>query len=446
MPVVELRVGHDPAPVFGSGLDAAANMRHALQHRALPRASGFHQMRRPRLGVDLMRRQRDGFEHAVSQIIDQCHQKVAAAHRRIANFQLQNLAGRVQGVQRIPVARIERGFFAVLFQVNFKSGLPFAGQQTDGFAQHQPHQIVVRVITARHLARKAGGLGSDAVDLGLVLVAVSRLHFMHQAVFEQPLVNAAQMRHGQVAVVDPAVQQVFGAARQGVDDRGHDGVGYVGALQQRRAGAVEQAAVVGGHANVIVALVDQGKSAFQVQPDAAHCAGKLSARLHLVAHLFAQAAHAVRRIAVIAHRQQVAVFGVKQKQQAVQKHQRGFAHFVEVVAGELRALELAITDFVRARMQVAARQRIGELRKNLFKHACAKVLRHFFFIQPRFVQRIGMKGATGVVPALRQKGAAAEKQVKQAQRVGRRDVVDVVLNALDAERGGQVDFKKFFGT
>ena len=57
-----------------------------------------------------------------------------------------------------------------------------------------------------------------------------------------------------------------------------------------------------------------------------------------------------------------------------------------------------------------------------------------------------MKGAAGVVPALRQKGAAAEKQLEQAQRVGGRDVVDVVLNALDAERGGQVDFKKFFGT
>ena len=70
----------------------------------------------------------------------------------------------------------------------------------------------MRVVAARDLARKAGGRGGDAVDLKLVFVVVFGLHLVHQAVFQQALVNAAQVGHGQVAVVDPAVQQVFGTA------------------------------------------------------------------------------------------------------------------------------------------------------------------------------------------------------------------------------------------
>ncbi len=56
-----------------------------------------------------------------------------------------------------------------------------------------------------------------------------------------------------------------------------------------------------------------------------------------------------------------------------------------------------------------------------------------------------MKAAPCVVPALRQKGAALEEQVKQAQGVIRCDVVGLVPHAGQAQRGGQVDFKKLFG-
>ena len=77
------------------------------------------------------------------------------------------------------------------------------GQQAYRLPQDEAHQIVMRVVAARHLAGKAGGGGQDAVDLGLVFVAVDGLHLMHQAVFKQALVNAAQVGHGQVTVVDP---------------------------------------------------------------------------------------------------------------------------------------------------------------------------------------------------------------------------------------------------
>ena len=445
VPVIELGIGHGPAPVFGGGFDAATNVRNARQHRALPRAAGFHQMRGPGLNAHQVGGGGDGFQHAVGQVIDQRHQKMAAAHGRVANFEFQNLAGRVFGVQRIPVAGVERAFFGAFFQVQRKSVQPFAGQQADRLAQNQPHQIIMRVVAARDLARKTGGRGDDAVDLGLVFVVVLGLHFMHQAVFEQPLVNAAQVRHGQVAVVDPAMQQVFGAARQRVNDGGHDGIRHIRALQQRRAGAVEQAAVVGGHANIVVARIDKAKQASQRQPDRLHGAGKPRPRIHLVAHVFPQAAHAVRRIARIAHRQQITVFGVKQKQQAIQQHQCGFAHFVQILRGELRAFELAVTDFMRFGVQVATRQRICQLRKNVAKNAYSQVLRHFFFVQAGFVEGVGVKGAASVVPALRQEGRTLKKQKKQTQRMARFCFFKLVLNAGQPKGGGHVHFKKLFG-
>ena len=192
---------------------------------------------------------------------------MAAAHGRVADFQLQNFAGRVFGVQRVPIAGVERGFFGNFCQMRLKGRHALGRQQADGLAQHQPHQVVVRVVAARDLARKAGRGGDDAVDFGLVLVAVFGLHLMHQAVFEQALVNPAQMRDGQVAVINPAVQQVFSAARERVDDGRHDGVGHFDALQQRGAGRVKQAAVVSGHANIVVAFVDELEYALQREPD-----------------------------------------------------------------------------------------------------------------------------------------------------------------------------------
>ena len=160
----------------------------------------------------------------------------------------------------------------------------------------------------------------------------------------------------------------------------------------------------------------------------------------------AQAAHAVRPVARIAHRQQIAVFGVKQKQQPVQQHQRGFTHLVQIIQRELRSLESSFADFVRGGAPIAPRQRVSQLRKHLVKNALAQILRHLFFIQPRLVQRVGVKTAARLVPVLRQKRTAAEKHIKQAQRMIGRNIVNVVLNAGQLQRGGQIQLKKFFRT
>ena len=135
-----------------------------------------------------------------------------AAHGGVANFQFQNLAGGVLRVQCVPVAGVERCFFALFCDVYLEAVHVLGGQQAHRFAQDQAHQVVVRVITARNFAGKAGGLGRDAVDFGFVFVVVCGLHLVHQGVVQQALVNAAQMGHRQVAVVDPAAQHVFGAA------------------------------------------------------------------------------------------------------------------------------------------------------------------------------------------------------------------------------------------
>ena len=107
VPVVQLRVGHGPAVVFRSGFDALANGGHALKHRALPRPAQLGKMRCPRLLTHPVGARGDGFKHAVGQIVHQRHQKVPAAHGGVTNFEFQNLAGRVERVECVPVAGVE---------------------------------------------------------------------------------------------------------------------------------------------------------------------------------------------------------------------------------------------------------------------------------------------------------------------------------------------------
>ena len=451
--VVELGVGHGPAVARGLRLDFAPDGGDAPDHRAFPGVAALGQVRRPGLGVDQGAGAAGGLQHAVGQVVDQRDQEVAAAHGRVAHRQFQDLRGRVDGValrlrgaavQALPLRRAEGGARLPAGQRLLERGHALGGQAADRFAQQQAHQVGVRVVAARDLARKAGRARDDAVDLGQFAVAVARLHLVHQLVFEQALVDATQVRHRQVAVVDPTLEQVLGAPRQRVDQRCQQFVGHGGALQQRGARAAEQAAVVGRHADVVVALVDQAKHPLERQPDLGHGAGEGAAGVDLVAHLLANAAQAVFGVALVVHRQQAPVFGVEQKQQAVQQHQGGFAHFVEVVVVEPRARVAAVADGVAARGQVVAREGVGQLREDFIEDARAQVLRDLFFVQPRLVQRVLVARAAGGVPGLGQKGVAAEEQVKQPQRVRRRGCVQLGLGAGQGEGLRQVELEKVF--
>jgi len=96
-------------------------------------------------------------------------------------------------------------------------------------------------------------------------------------------------------------------------------------------------------------------------------------------------------------------------------------------------------------VQVAAGQRVGQLRKDVVEHALAQVLRHFFFVQPGFVQGMGVEAAARVVPGLGQEGVAAEEDEEQAQRCVGGKVVGLAGDAGQGQRGGQVQFKKLLG-
>ena len=151
-------------------------------------------------------------------------------------------------------------------------------------------------------------------------------------------------------------------------------------------------------------------------------------------------------VARVAHRQQVAVFGIEQEQQAVQQDQRRFAHLVEVLARVLAALELAVAHVLLDGVQIAAGQRLGQLRKDLLEHTGAEVLRNLLFVQPSLAERIGMERLIGVVPRLGQKGGAAEELEEQLQAVSRWQFIEFALRPRYVQQRGEVDLEELFGT
>ena len=97
------------------------------------------------------------------------------------------------------------------------------------------------VVTARHFAREAGW------------TCCQRTLLVDQRIFQQALVNAAEMRYRQIAIVDAWLVDLLNAARQRINHRRHRRVGHADARQQRRSRTLEKPAVVGGHPDLIVA-------------------------------------------------------------------------------------------------------------------------------------------------------------------------------------------------
>ena len=227
--VVELGIGDGPAMGGGRRADAAADVGDAGDHRAFPGPATLHQVRRPGLAIDQLAGVAGGLQHPVGQVIDQGHQKMPTAHGRVTDREFEDLGGRVEGValaslgmavELVPQRLGECAAFLPARDGVVKALDALGRQQAHRLTQDQPHQVVVGVIAARDLACKAGRAGDHAVDLGPVggdgQGTLGGLHLMHQAVFEQALIDAAQVRDRQVAVVDPAAQpcvgMTFGAA------------------------------------------------------------------------------------------------------------------------------------------------------------------------------------------------------------------------------------------
>ena len=114
----------------------------------------------------------------------------------------------------------------------------------------------MRIVAAGNFAGEAGRAGDDAVDFRQTKI-VGCAYFVFQREFQQTLVDAAQMGNGKVAVVNPEPEQVFGAARERIQNRRHDGIGNDNAIQQHGAGTVEKPAVVTGHSDGVIPFINE---------------------------------------------------------------------------------------------------------------------------------------------------------------------------------------------
>ena len=131
MAVIQLRVGYAPAVFPRRGFDAFADVGNARDERALPGAVLFDEVRSPFLFAYAVFGNVDGFKDAVGKVINQRDQKMPAAHCRVANGELGQGAGRVKGVQRIPIARIKGGFTFEFFDFFGKALMAFICQTPD---------------------------------------------------------------------------------------------------------------------------------------------------------------------------------------------------------------------------------------------------------------------------------------------------------------------------
>ena len=163
MPIVQLLFGDCPAVGLGGFLDGGADMADACQYRTFPSPTQFHNTRRPRLLVYGFCATGNAFQHAVSHIIHQRHQKMPTPHCRIADFEFQNVACRVEVIQGFPIGGIQCAFFTQCLQVFGECGIASASQFSHRFLQNQTHQIIMRVIATRYFAGKTGRHGNQTL-------------------------------------------------------------------------------------------------------------------------------------------------------------------------------------------------------------------------------------------------------------------------------------------
>ena len=185
---------------------------------------------------------------------------------------------------------------------------PFRQQRPDGAAQDKLHQLVRRVERSRRFAGE--GIGAERH------ARAGR----HHVALQQPFVDGTELLHREVAVVDPLAAAFDLDPRHGIDQHCEHGVGQREASEQGALGVIEQAAVVGGQAEVGVAHGNRLEQGCQRRPPGFHAGSKPTSRR---SGRQAQLPQAVGCVAFVPHRQQVAILGVQQKKQAIQQAQPG---------------------------------------------------------------------------------------------------------------------------
>ena len=145
--------------------------------------------------------------------------------------------------------------------------------------------------------------------------------------FEQPLIDRAELLNAKITIIDVPAAGFRALKRKRIDRVGHDRIGEANSREKRRPVTIEKAAVIGWQADRGIALVDRPAQIIDDRPIAGGCVGKYVvlgfALADAAAHFVAQA---IVVIAAVAHRQQVAVFGIEDEQEPIKKDQRGVAN------------------------------------------------------------------------------------------------------------------------
>ncbi|MGH9811368.1 MAG: hypothetical protein ACRD9W_29690 [Terriglobia bacterium] len=131
-----------------------------------------------------------GFENLVGEVIDQRHEEMAAAHRGIAHFEIEDGDCRIESEKFFdPYIRSAR-ILCQLPSPIAKSSQPFIDQRSDSALDDKAYQFFGRVVTPAALACERIELDGDSIVLG------------NNDVFQQPFINRAEMLNRQVTVVD----------------------------------------------------------------------------------------------------------------------------------------------------------------------------------------------------------------------------------------------------
>lgn len=240
------------------------------------------------------------------------------------------------------------------------------------------------------------------------------------AALQQPFVDGAELLHREVPVVDPDRIAVGGDPREPVQHPGEGGVRNSDAAQQRCPPRVEQAAVVGRQAHVVAAAGDGAEQAQQARPPGGGAGRERASPGDGGSDFPAQGGDGEGPVAVVLHREQVAVLGVKQEQQPVKQHQRHVAQAFRPggVAGR--------------RVRVGGGEDAKQVREDLLEDRAGQPSGDGLLPFLRLGQG-GLQGAAALEAG--QEGGPAEQQQEGAQRG----------LAAGLQQGGEIGLKEALG-
>ena len=404
--VVEAFGSDGPAVRLGVGADGGAGGLDAVGERRTVVAP-----------IDRRLRFGHGGDGPVGEPVHQIDQEMPGAHGRVADLERQQAFGRVERAQfgeaTRRVAPVPE-FLGAGAERRHGRG----GERPQSLVEDQADQIVRRVVAAGVLAREDVGADGDAPAL------------RRERALQQAFVDGAQLADAEIAVVDvlaAPVRRPFEGER--VDDVGHDRIAQPDAAEQRRAGAVEQAAVVGRQADGGVAGVDGAAEIVDGRPVTGGALGEdvalVLAPPDVAAHLRAQGVIVVARVA---DGQQVAVLGVEDEEEAVEQDERGLAHLRQ------------------RRVRRGGGDGAGELREDPLEDLGGEIAGDALLVEAAFVDGVAVETRRPFRAG--QEGRAPEDQREDLQPVAagfRRRGEQVAAGRRGGEERRQVDLEELLG-